>query len=220
MGRASRAKQERGPRRSRAELLELLGENREFLERSARAFDEGYEAEAKRLAVVLRVLLHDTHQSHSLLRQLGVKDQLTFLDSAEPINPRNLVPTPGLVLMRMTATVQGGKGDYVAPLGMDRHFGVRHVHFAGWWNDPVMKVDGTWSRKELVLALSNQEGGAHVDPSLNQRYDSLARHNGLGHRMGAPDSTEPFVGNVVAIAVRQIAYETLDTLDREGHRWA
>jgi hypothetical protein len=62
-----------------AHLDEQLG----FLERSAAAFDQGYEDEAKRLAVTLRVLLHETTQSHSLLVQLGRRHG-AFLDTALP----------------------------------------------------------------------------------------------------------------------------------------
>lgn len=131
MGKASRDKQNRPGRRSREDLLELLRENRQFLERSATAFDDGYEAEAKRLAVVLRVLLHDTKQSHSILDQLKVKERLAFLDTAEPINPNNLRPTPGLVMMRMTTTQGGAMGEYLAPLGMDRSVAASTVAFAG-----------------------------------------------------------------------------------------
>lgn len=199
--------------------MELLAESREFLGRSALAFDEGYEAEAKRLAVVLRVLLHDTQRSHSLLKQLGVKDRLEFLDSAEPIDPKNLLPTPGIIIMRMTTSADGPKGEYIAPLDMGRPDAGRQIPFACWWSNPVMKVDGTWSRKQLVLALSNQEGGAHVDPSLNTRYEALAKSNGLGWVAGnSTRGTTPFSGNVVAVAVRQIAYEVLQSLDRGQSR--
>jgi len=175
VGKASRAKRDRPPRRSREDLLGLLAENPEFLRSSSAAFDSGYEAEAKRLAVVLRVLLHQTAQSHSILDQLGIKDRLDFLDSASPINPGNLLPTPGLVLMQMTTTETGSAGRYIAPLDMERPAGTRMKAFAGWWIDPVMKVEDTWSRKELVLTLANKEGGAHVDPSLNDRYESWLR---------------------------------------------
>ena len=41
-----------------------------------------------------------------------------------------------------------------------------------------MKVDGTWSRSQLVLALANQEGGAQVDPDLNEKHESLAKLKG------------------------------------------
>ena len=64
-----------------AELQGHLDEQLEFLERSAASFDAGYEGEAKELAVSLRVLLHDTQQSHSLLGQLGRREG-TFVDTA------------------------------------------------------------------------------------------------------------------------------------------
>ena len=212
MGKASRGKQEaRQERRSRSDLLELLAENQDFLERSAAGFDEGYEAEAKRLAVVLRVLLHDTRTSHSLLQQLGIKERMDFLDTAQPIDPMNLLPTPGLVMMRMTTSEHGNSAEYVAKLGGGAT-SPRQARFAGWWGNPVMKVDGTWSRKELVLSLANQEGGAHVDPRLNERYEHLAKRNGLGWRAVSGTSVEPFRGSAVAAAVRQIAYEVGESL--------
>ena len=215
MGKAARLKKLRGPKRSRDELLELLAESRQVLERSADAFDSGYEAEAKRLAVVLRVLLHDTQASHSLLKQLGVKDRLDLLDTAEPINPQNLLPTPGLVIMRATMTADGAEGQYVAPLKMERPGGSRVVGFASWWQNAVMKVDGVWSRKDLVLALANTEGGAHVDPGLDERYDRLAKKNGVGFVAMSTSGEKSFAGNVVAVAVRQVTHEVLETLTRE-----
>lgn len=166
---------------------------------------------------MLRVLLHDTSVSHSLVKQLGVKDRMNFLDTADPINPRNLLPTPGLVIMKATTTADGLDGRYVAPLDMDRPSGSRTVAFHGSWHDPVMKADGTWSREELVLALSNTEGGAHVDPDLDERYDTLARHNGIGMVASWGKGETPFTGNVVAVALRQVTYETLETLSREKH---
>lgn len=77
---------------------------------------------------------------------------------------------------------------------------------------------GPRSRKEFVLILSNQQGGVHVKPSLNERYDRLAKHNGLGWTTSSGDMTTPYSGNVVAIAVRQVAFEVLDTLSRERGR--
>jgi hypothetical protein len=79
--------------KERAVLLENLAESTQFLISSASSFDRGYEAEAKRLAVTLRVLLHDTPQSHSLLDLLGVKDQIRFTNTAAEIEPDNVLPT-------------------------------------------------------------------------------------------------------------------------------
>jgi hypothetical protein len=72
--------------------------------------------------------------------------------------------------------------------------------------------DGTtWSRKDLVLMLANKEGGAHVDPKLTDKYEQMVTHNGLGWMTGTPEAGEPFGGNAVSAAVRQIAYETEET---------
>jgi hypothetical protein len=126
----------RAARRQRPQLLEFLSENVAFLKASAQSYDNGFEAEAKRLAVVLRVLLHDTSASSSVLNQLGEKENLNFVDTALYIDPRNLVPTnTGLVMMRAAAGV-GGK--YVAPLGDSPPSRVRAPQlFRPWWeNDP------------------------------------------------------------------------------------
>jgi hypothetical protein len=81
---------------TRSELQAHLEQQLGFLELSAASFDEGYESEAKRLAVTLRVLLHDTPKSHSLLGQLGKADQ-AFADTALDFDPTNPVPHSGLV---------------------------------------------------------------------------------------------------------------------------
>ena len=215
MGRKSRGKEAaRANRRPRADLLERLAESREFLARSSQSFDDGYEAEAKRLAVTLRVLLHETGASHSLLGLLGLDERLEFTDTALPIDPGNLLGSPGLVLMELTA---GSGGRYVAPLGNlvpDRI--KRPTPFTAWWRNAVMKEPHgtTWSRRDFVLDLANKEGGAHVDPTLDHEYERLVRHNGLGWTFGddPADGGTPFEGNPVAASVRQIAYEVIDTL--------
>jgi hypothetical protein len=51
------------PGRDRYELNDLLDEQLEFLRTSEQAFDHGVSSEYKRIALVLRVLLHDTGQS-------------------------------------------------------------------------------------------------------------------------------------------------------------
>jgi hypothetical protein len=81
---------------TREDLEQHLQEQVEFLHSSARAFDEGFEGEAKRMAVVVRVLVHDTAHSKSLLSQLGLLG-LAFYDTAKDWDPRNLLSHHGLV---------------------------------------------------------------------------------------------------------------------------
>ncbi|MEH1056409.1 hypothetical protein V6U89_14480 [Micromonospora sp. CPCC 206171] len=214
MGRASRRKHEkRQIQLQRPEIERALEEHLGFLFRSALSYDEGYEDEAKRLAVSLRAILHNTAQSHSLLAQLDLGSKL-FTDTAAHIDPRNLGNTPGLVIMEM---IVGVGVTYVAPLGM---LSPSRIHppapFQAWWDSPVMKIgEHLWSRKQLVLALANKDGGAHVDPSLDEDYYALSRRNLLGVTYVDASGAQEAQGNPAAAAVRQIAYEVLGTFERE-----
>jgi len=68
---------------SQEELQQHLRDTIQALELSSRAFDEGFEGEAKRLAAAIRVLVHDTDSSKSLLGQLGQKT-ISFYDTCAP----------------------------------------------------------------------------------------------------------------------------------------
>ena len=216
IGRASRGKAvARANKPDRVRLLELLNENLAFLKLSSKSYDEGYEAEAKRLAVTIRVLLHDTDVSHSLLGQVGTKNKMLFTDTTiqEPAGSVNLIPALGLMVLKLTT---GEGGEYVPMLDKlvpDRIHSP--VLFSQWWSMPIPMGSGVpWTRKKLVLDLANKEGGAHVDPKLNAAYDALANHNALGYIADVGSGPEPFEGNPVAASVRQIAYEVTDTVSR------
>ena len=42
-----------------------------------------------------------------------------------------------------------------------------------WWNEVVMVQDNSFSRKDIILATANQDGGAHVDPSPTAKTAEL-----------------------------------------------
>jgi hypothetical protein len=54
----------------------MLEEQIRFLARSCSAFDAGAEDEGVRIATSLRILFHDTAISTSLVRHLGLPDQM------------------------------------------------------------------------------------------------------------------------------------------------
>lgn len=62
-------------------LMSLLAEQLDFLSVSCKRCDAGHLHEAKQIAHRLRVLLHDTGSSVSLLHQLGWKHELKLLDT-------------------------------------------------------------------------------------------------------------------------------------------
>ena len=90
------------------------------------------------------------------------------------------------------------------------------VPFADWWNEPVLK-DGKsrlLSRRELVANVADTDGGAHVDPELDEAYMELSRNNSLGWVFQGDDATEPLKGRPELACMRQIAHEVLLTLRR------
>ena len=197
-----------GALQSQEDLQEHLADQINFLELSANAYDSGFTGEAKRMAVSLRVLLHDTPNSRSLLGQLNRKNT-QFYDSASPINPSNKATHSGLVGI----LVAGGEGKPIAFLD-DNPRGSRQANFESWWETPVF-VDSkgqVLTRKDLVLTVADQDGGAHVDPKLEERYAELSRHNSMGwfHISGTP------IKEVERAAIRQITHEVLKTL-RPGY---
>lgn len=68
--------------RSPADFAAHLSDQLAFLRTSAAAFNAGQVRDAKRIAVAVRVLVHDTRSSTSLVSHLGIKGEVRFVDSA------------------------------------------------------------------------------------------------------------------------------------------
>jgi hypothetical protein len=93
---------------SAAELKSYLGKHLNFLARSAAAFDNGEKDEAIRMAVSMRVLLHDTKNSTSSLKLLNAKD--IFLTSTCEEIPSGTVTSSGsMFYYRVEMTANGPK---------------------------------------------------------------------------------------------------------------
>lgn len=218
------------PGRDRDELNGLLDEQLDFLRTSADAFDGGALPEYKRIALV-RVLLHDTSQSHSLLEQLGGKAGLRFWDTrhrpvAEPgfqvLEPHDW-PT-GMVGMRAELTsapnAQGqGSWRYFPMLGSDSERSQSRKHFEAWWRDSIIELRSgeTFSRGDFVLGIANKEGGAHVDPHPKLSWVVL-RDQAWDDAAGMVDAYGQLVPvrDLVPAVVRQIGYEASETLAEQG----
>lgn len=76
----------------------------------------------------------------------------------------------------------------------------------------IRDSEGTlFSRKDLALALANQEGGAHVDPEIKPAYNKIANSNSMGWTYQEGDSEIPLT-SPVPFALRQISYEVVESL--------
>lgn len=197
-------------RQSPTELAEHLREQVGFLRTSGAAFDAGQHAEAKRLATTIRILVHDTQMSTSLLNQLGVKDELRFVDTSHPPFP------PGAIVAHFGLAVgQIGPGPNYDAIFEER--GRREPKpFTEWWTALILRdqLGNEFARREMVLGLAHMDGGAHIDPELDEAYAALSRDNSLGVTFYQGDAKVPDSSPVPA-NVRQIAYELQRTIEEQ-----
>ena len=83
--------------------------------------------------------------------------------------------------------------------------------FNDYW-ERIVFIDNqgrSFTRKSIVLAIANQDGGAHIDPNMDEDYYDLSRRNSMGWQSG----NNPPVTKAELAAVRQIAHEILRMFD-------
>ena len=192
------------------ELRRQLEDQIGFLKGSAESYDNGFEGEARRLALSIRVLVHDKKRSKSLLTLLGLKGT-PFFSSAHPVVADNKFSHMGLVYMAMAPN---GKSKFIPLLDGYTKEAAGHCPFDAWWDEAVViDVQGnSFSRRQCILSVADQDGGAHVDPHLNEAYAALSRKNALGWLQPSPSGGKA-IPDVIFASVRQIAHEVLMTLE-------
>lgn len=159
------------------DLRQHLREHVEWLEESMASFDAGKEHSAKRLAATMRTLLHETDSSHSLLGQLGVRESLRFWSVLPDFGP---APTDMFQGIGMEVKVENGSSSirYIANLGRPE----QKLPVSVWWDGEPIIIAGTEivTRRRAVLQLTNKDGGAHIDPKLNELDHKLLRTDLMG----------------------------------------
>lgn len=183
------------------ELLDHWNDQLSFIQSSVQQFDIGKENEARRIATSLRIMFHETPRSHSLIKQTGLKHNLLLWSSAGLYTPSNLLSS--WVLLELEGKEEGL---FYKPLiaNSSRTF---YLEFEDWWNEIIFDdKKSVFTRKDIVLYVANQDGGAHVDVKLDGKYAELVKHNSLGwtDSRGTPVSNNPAYN-----AVRQIAEELM-----------
>ncbi|WP_422754976.1 hypothetical protein [Micromonospora sp. WMMD708] len=208
-----------------ADLEEHLRRQVAYIKRSAAAYDEGATDEAFRLATTVRVLCHQTANSHSLLHQLGLLPQrLRFVDTAPQmpdLPPGSFAINPGLCTIRIDFDA-----DTATPTPVLDDLGPDRIHppqnFEEWWVTRFLTNESplrggrsafTYSRRNVVLQMANKDGGSHVDPQMPDHYRALVDHDGViglvvnDRKMSIPRRA------FVKAWMRQIAHEVQRTLE-------
>lgn len=144
-----------------------------FIERSCQAYDEGYLDESIRIATCIRVLLHNTSKSTSLLAHMGAMS-VKLQTSCGPVGER------ALLFMGL------GEWNLLGPEMEFRPskpstFELPPLPAQEWWQQTVfVLLDGTRiTRKDIALAAANKDGGAHVDPKLTSEYEAISKPGAL-----------------------------------------
>lgn len=162
--------------RTRTELKQSLSEQVSLLVASCEGYDAGEHYFAKSMAVALRVCLHHQGRSCALLHQLNLRGGRFYTAAPKPSSGR--VPVGcGLVAMSFT---QDRKGHYVPLLG-DLGYADR-LPFPEWWGGLVLRAPSgeVMSRRDIVTAVADMDGGAHVDPRLEPTYAAFRNGTLLG----------------------------------------
>jgi hypothetical protein len=104
--------------------------------------------------------------------------------------------------------------DYYAAL--DNPIGKKpdYIDFDSWWSNDIFfgKDETRLSRRDIVLTITDQDGGAHVDSGLEANYANLKNNNPpkvyIANINGG--NARPATGAELAL-MRQIAHEVSKT---------
>jgi hypothetical protein len=186
-----------------------LAQQHEFMQNSCRAYDTGSKAEAIRIATIIRVLFHDSRRSTSLLTHLGATGVRVL--SAVPARPAGAIDYffgMGAGELRDDGSVELVPNFDTGPPG-------RMMAAKDWWQQPVfaLRTGETLTRRDIVLAAANQDGGAYVDTEVAPAYSALAT-NGAGgtrYRVVGDHLELDNSRNLHWVSLRQMAYELLES---------
>jgi len=210
------AKDAKPPRRNRspADLRQELADQVALLVNACRSFDQGLRPVGKHIALSLRLLLHNSSSSKALLSQLDLVSK-RFMDTSREMGSITLSTECSLCIIRMGGPEGGVSWEARSLTGEASP--PRWIQFQDWWNNAVIKDEKgrTFNRRELILHVAETDGGAHVDPGLDEAYMALSRENSLGTEFIANGVVLP-PENPALPCMRQIAHEVLETLKRRG----
>lgn len=147
--------------------IRLLRDQYNRLRDAVDGFYAGREVQALNTAITLRVLLHETRSSDSLLSRLNER----YWDLAirhKPPNPGAVFAVPVTLQIGGDGTSRVVKSDLNSP-------SYQLVPLRRWWNDNYQPLGSAWlSKKAIVLNVADKDGGAHVDPEVPNTHATLS----------------------------------------------
>ncbi|MFC1687087.1 hypothetical protein ACFL0L_00725 [Patescibacteria group bacterium] len=194
--------------RTSGDLKKELVDQLELLKKLVELYDKGTIVAAKSIATTIRVLVHDTTNSRSLAGQLDMK-KLPFFDTIAFLR----VPSgPNIIRAGSFAGLLYRSNKGPTPM-LDRipRGEAKYVPFSHFWNRVVFtdNYSVNFTRSDVILDLANKDGGAHVDPKLDEKYINIARKNSMGWFRSSDGKSWFAEEGVIYATVRQIGHEIL-----------
>ncbi len=200
------------------ELVELFEEQMDLLKTHCKSYDSGKTSIYKDIAVKLRLLLRETKNQKSLLKQLNI-DDFPFINSGIPYDPDNLLPTSALLLTCFDENGWSYKPCY------DRQ--ITKESFDYWWSKQIILTDinnDKFTREEIVLNIADTFGGAHVDPQIKVPFYNITINNSIGINLQGLSAEFSMIGDTISSdfdaintpippSLRQIAEELIRTIE-------
>lgn len=184
-----------------------------FIERSCAVYDEDYTDEAIQIAVRIRVILHPGgKKSRSLLQHLN-SGRISLLTTSEGAPDReDLIHCDGLSSFQASSDGKSVSSFY-GP-GENDALHREYIKADKWWQQIVLFAEGTgYSRRDIVLGVAEQEGGAHVAAAPTADFQRLMTPGLMWDLVEVADGVETVTpaADVRFKYVRQMAYELLNS---------
>ena len=194
-------------------FLEKLEEQRHLLRVAIGGMAEGDLVQALHVATTIRVLVHESAASKPLLKQLD-PNYLNLTIQEKEIRPAAQPTGTQATVFHcpVSARISFPQGRVVLLTGMDLPEYAQSM-LGSWWGNACMVLPGIGAvtRKELILGLTNKEGGAHVDADISKKYQLLLQSKFLSIKL---NDTEVKPVNVSRLTAGRAGVELLDCLDR------
>jgi hypothetical protein len=211
--------------RNSSDYIELLKEQIEFILQACEQYDNGKFVSAKLLATYIRNLVHNTELSTSLLVHLQKQNTMKFYNTVDA--PKNAVFFLGMVIIADVLKVVNAQSTSYETIFLPAFkpkilHSKKWIDFNTWWNQKIIVSDRlTFTRAEMIKFMANQDGGAHVDEKVTEKYYKIVKATEtMLYTTQKPLSEDPYqVGEPIKYlhyaVVRQIAHELILSLIKE-----
>jgi hypothetical protein len=148
--------------------LKLLRDQHSRLKEAVDAFYAGKEVQALNVAITVRVLIHETDRSCSLLSRVNPN----YWDLTIHHRP---VLTPGAVFaLPVTLQITGDGARQIIRTSLDSE-SYQLVPLRHWWNAEYQPIGILrLSKKDIILTVADKDGGAHIDARVSDIHATLS----------------------------------------------